>query len=185
MAKSGRDIHADAGPARLDGSAFVVNLVWDVAADLDLAALCVDESSRSACLVYYGMTGTRCEWPFTHLAVDHHGGGRSKLRREHLVISDCSAHDAIYLFVWDHDAIRTRSNGEMNSSRPWELSILDRHNARISVRSAFESSRNLALVGMLKQGEFNNNLRTGSVEGHEALLNTLIRLTGQRLEIAA
>lgn len=171
---------------KLEGEAAVVNLVWDVAADMDLAALCVDDEPGEAMLVYYGMRGTRCGPPFAHLAIDHDGGGRRKMRREHLVISNMTAHDAIYLFAWDHDSIvGGRSNDSVLGTRDWTMTIMDRHNRRTVIEGAFSGESNLRLVGALRGQTFQPLNSSAFVRAATKLIPTIRSIANLDVEIAA
>jgi hypothetical protein len=170
----------------LEGDAVVVNLTWEVAADMDLAALCVDDKSGEALLVYYGMRGSRCGRPFVHLSIDHDGGGRRKLRREHLVVSDIEAHDAIYLFAWDHDGIvGTHDDDTMTGTNDWRVTVTDRHNQKYEVNGAFSTENNLRLVGALLGKRFQAMDSKAYVRRASDLVPTLRSLVNLNVEIAA
>jgi len=176
----------DPRDGRLNGDAVVVNLVWDAAADLDLAALCVKADGHQATLVYFGMRGTRCGMPFVHLAIDHDGGGRRKNRREHLVASNLSIHEAIYLFAWDHDAIDSERSGVRAAGmRQWKATLLDRYNQGPVVDGCFDESKNLVLFGSIKDRLFCADSQSRLVTSRKELLNTISSLVDVSLEVAA
>jgi len=168
------------------GPAFVVNLTWEVAADLDLAAVCVPKDGGKPQLIYYGSVGRRCEAPFVHLAVDHQGGGRSKLRREHLVIANGDAHQKILLYVWNHDAIAEKKEGETVAEKgAWCLGIRDRYNSGAIIEQAFGAKENMMLVGELRGNRFTSLLKGANVDCYIALVDALKQLGGIELEVAA
>lgn len=176
----------DRRPTFLKGEALVIDLAWEAAVDLDLAALGVDEIAGTADLVYFGRRGTRCEAPFMHLAIDHSGEGRRKQRREHLVVSRQSSIPAIYLFTWDHDAFdEGKRSNECLGRRDWSLSVRDRHNSLITTTGVFEKELNLSLVGMIRDSQFKEIADNARVQTKADLLSTVRSLAGVNVEIAS
>lgn len=171
---------------RLDGDAIVVNMVWEASVDLDLAGVCVPANGERASLVYYGNRGTRCEAPFAHLALDHHGGGRRKQRREHMVITNLDAQAQIFLFAWDHDAIAGTSGAEGDVGiREWVATVMDRYNSRIVCRGAFDGFSNLSLIGTVTNRVFEEVGLSHRVESRSDLLPTIRLLVNLPVEVAA
>ncbi|MCS6760401.1 MAG: hypothetical protein MO852_16840 [Candidatus Devosia euplotis] len=100
-----REATREDGPIGFAGNSLVVNLEWSLAADLDLAAICDGMSDNDRVMVFFEQPGRRSAAPFVHLQGDSCGGGRTKMRKEHMVITRADASRAIHIFVWDHKRV--------------------------------------------------------------------------------
>lgn len=90
---------------RYEGSSIVVDLSWQLPADLDLGVVYRDRGTKEPVLLYYDKRGSRSSYPYLHLGSDATGEGRTKLRREHLVATRLDEHEQIDVLVWDHDCL--------------------------------------------------------------------------------
>ncbi len=101
--------------------AITINLDWKLPLNLDLGALCIaDNGDRQ--LICHENVGSRLSWPFAHLAHQSTEIGRVKHRREHLVITNCSASHKIFVAVWDKHALDDVSDSDF-CRLPGECSI--------------------------------------------------------------
>lgn len=168
-------------PVTLSGRALVVNLDWQLGDDLDLAALCVGQ--HGAELIYYGNVGARIRAPFMHLAHSSEGDGRSKFRREHLVIADRNAHEEIHLFVWDHDAALAGKSAEFaGNPDSYGLSVTNERNQQVQLGHQARNAVNCVYSGVIRPDSVVATRDTACLNGvgeHVSVIKRMADVTGE------
>lgn len=164
-------------PVEMVGKAFVVNLDWTFADDLDLAAVCVGMNGERS-FVYYGDEGSRSKYPFAHLAHHSDGDGRSKHRTEHLVIADALSHESIYLFIWDHEATEAGKKAAF-SEKPdsYELTVTDVSNRRVHLDRVEGAPHNCLLLGVITNRQvtaYDVGMSIPSTAMHLSMINEVV-----------
>lgn len=171
-------------PHVMAGDGFVIDLDWEFPDDLDLAGLCVNGDGAE--LVYYGRLGRRHDPPFMHLAHESDGSARSKHRREHLVVTRASAHERIYLFVWDHEATREGHVAAFaQAPESYELTITDRTNARVHLDRPCGSPDNCILLGCLQGNRIVAEDRGVLISDSSRHIAELLSLAGTDAEVVS
>lgn len=134
-----REATRNDGPIDFVGDSLVINLEWDLSADLDLAAVCDAESDNEIEMVFFDQPGRRSSTPFVHLLGDSSGAGRTKFRKEHMVITRASANRAIHIFVWDHRGVMEGEAADfLNNNDSVTVKAIDGNNQVVSA-ALFES----------------------------------------------
>jgi len=140
----------------LHGRSFVIDLEWKFPDDLDLAVLCVGHAGTPNTLVYYGSPGARSVAPFVHLAHESTGDGRMKQRREHMVVVNSNAHERMFIFVWDHNAVAEgRDANFLQDPEGYEVTVTDRRNQCVNLQQAPKTG-NCILVGKIEGNVITN-----------------------------
>lgn len=162
----------------LRGNQFLVQLHWEFAADLDLAALCVERNGNMARLVYHADRGARATAPWAKLATESDGDGRSKTRYETLVITRASAHEEIHLFVWDHNAVVEGESAPFAEfPESYGVSLIERSNREVRFETERHEGVNCLHIGSVLAGQkFLYHDRSGRLQKPERKLDALMEL---------
>lgn len=138
----------------LHGNQFLVQLHWEFAADLDLAALCIERNRNVARLVYHGDRGARASSPWAKLTAESDGDGRTKTRYETVVITRASAHEEVHLFVWDHNAVMEGECAPFAEfPESYGVSLFERNNREVRLATERHEGVNCLAIGSVLAGQ--------------------------------
>lgn len=157
------------------GNALVIDLAWSFGDDLDLAAYCVAPGSEPGHVVYFDNRGKRTVAPHVHLAHMSDGDGRSKTRREHLILTNVSANEAVFIFVWDHDAVLAGKPASfMMNPDSYDLTVRDKRNRRTRLLASEPEEGNCMLYAAIDESGIHRTQVTDQLDGFDGLAQALI-----------
>lgn len=169
-----------------EGSSIVIDLNWQLQADLDLGVVYQDRDTDNQTLLYYGRRGSRASYPYLHLGSDATGDGRTKLRREHLVATRLDEHQQIDVLVWDHESLLEGVDSAFSTDiELLDLCATDGQNFRYPFKLASHRAGNCIHAVRIRDGAFSlvDNIATLSTDENPE--DAIVKFVQSAPEIAA